>query len=352
MYDMNNLKKLGDLGKNAEAAMKAFQGLDQAALADGAIPKKYKELIAVAVALTTQCPYCLEIHKKHAEEAGATQEELAEVTFVAAALRAGAMNKENTATYIIVGAGLSGLTSAYEFMKQEETNFLVLESRNRIGGRIMTKNGIDFGAAWFQNHHQNVIDLVDDLDLQKFHQYSKGKSVLVYNSMAPAHFFESDPNAPAAYRIAGGSDAMIRNLAKDISEKIRTNTVVTELIETPEGVTLVTTTGNYYAKKVILAIPPRIATRVSYTPELSEATLSAMENTHTWMSNAIKVGLTFKTAFWREKKMSGTLIGQVGAVTELYDHNSLDGETFSLMGKKKIGQKTNTPHANKLNPFI
>ncbi len=242
------------------------------------------------------------------------------------------MNKENTATYIIVGAGLSGLTSAYEFMKQEETNFLVLESRNRIGGRIMTKNGIDFGAAWFQNHHQNVIDLVDDLDLQKFHQYSKGKSVLVYNSMAPAHFFESDPNAPAAYRIAGGSDAMIRNLAKDISEKIRTNTVVTELIETPEGVTLVTTTGNYYAKKVILAIPPRIATRVSYTPELSEATLSAMENTHTWMSNAIKVGLTFKTAFWREKKMSGTLIGQVGAVTELYDHNSLDGETFSLMG--------------------
>jgi len=242
------------------------------------------------------------------------------------------MNKENTATYIIVGAGLSGLTSAYEFMKQEETNFLVLESRDRIGGRIMTKNGVDFGATWFQNHHQNVIGMVDDLGLDKFHQYSKGKSVLVYNSMAPAHFFESDPNAPAAYRVAGGSDAMIRNLAKDISEKIRINTTLTELIETPEGVTLVTNTGRYYAKKVILTIPPRIATRISYTPELSEATHSAMESTHTWMSNAIKVGLTFKTPFWRKKNMSGTLIGQVGAVTELYDHNSLDGETSSLMG--------------------
>ena len=46
--------------------------------------------MAVAVALTTQCPYCLEIHKKHAIDAGATQEELAEATFVAAALRAGA----------------------------------------------------------------------------------------------------------------------------------------------------------------------------------------------------------------------------------------------------------------------
>ncbi len=90
MYDMNNLKKLDTLGKHAENAMKAFQSLDKEALADGAIPKKYKELIAIAVALTTQCPYCLEIHEKHAIEAGATQEELAEVTFVAAALRAGA----------------------------------------------------------------------------------------------------------------------------------------------------------------------------------------------------------------------------------------------------------------------
>ena len=90
MYDMNNLRQLGTLGTNAEQQMKAFKQLDQAALGDGAIPKKYKELIAIAVALTTQCPYCLEIHKKHAIEAGATKEELAEVTFVAAALRAGA----------------------------------------------------------------------------------------------------------------------------------------------------------------------------------------------------------------------------------------------------------------------
>lgn len=90
MYDMNNLKQLGALSKNAPNAMKAFQTLDQAALEDGVIPKKYKELIAIAVALTTQCPYCLEIHKKHAIDAGATQEELAEVTFISAALRSGA----------------------------------------------------------------------------------------------------------------------------------------------------------------------------------------------------------------------------------------------------------------------
>jgi AhpD family alkylhydroperoxidase len=90
MYDMANLEKLPELGAAAPEAMAAFQALDKAALADGAIPKKYKELMALAVALTTQCPYCLEIHRKAAVAAGATPEELAETTFVAVALRAGA----------------------------------------------------------------------------------------------------------------------------------------------------------------------------------------------------------------------------------------------------------------------
>jgi AhpD family alkylhydroperoxidase len=90
MYDMANLKKLAPLGAAAPAAMAAFQALDKAALADGVIPQKYKELMAIAVALTTQCPYCLEVHRKAAEAAGATREELAEASFVAVALRAGA----------------------------------------------------------------------------------------------------------------------------------------------------------------------------------------------------------------------------------------------------------------------
>jgi AhpD family alkylhydroperoxidase len=87
---MKNLTKLKKMGELAPAAMKAFQAFDAAALADGAIPVKYKELMAVAVALTTQCPYCIEIHGRKARQAGATEAELAETTFVAAALRAGA----------------------------------------------------------------------------------------------------------------------------------------------------------------------------------------------------------------------------------------------------------------------
>jgi AhpD family alkylhydroperoxidase len=89
MYDMNNIKKLKKFGELAPAAWEGFLAFDKAAMADGAIPARTKELMAVAVALTTQCPYCIEIHTKKAKAAGCTEAELAETTMVAAALRAG-----------------------------------------------------------------------------------------------------------------------------------------------------------------------------------------------------------------------------------------------------------------------
>lgn len=89
MYDMSNLRKLKTLGELAPAAWGGFLSFDKATMADGAIPAKLKELIAVAVALTTQCPYCIEIHSKKAKAAGCTEAEIAETVTVAAALRAG-----------------------------------------------------------------------------------------------------------------------------------------------------------------------------------------------------------------------------------------------------------------------
>ena len=90
MYSMKHLGKIKTLDANAPAAMQAFWAFDKAAMAGGAIPAKYKELMAVAVALTTQCPYCIQIHSDKAREAGASEQEISEVVAVAAALRAGA----------------------------------------------------------------------------------------------------------------------------------------------------------------------------------------------------------------------------------------------------------------------
>jgi len=90
MYSMKHLGKIKTLDANAPAAMQAFWAFDKAAMADGAIPVKYKELMALAVAFTTQCPYCIEIHSGKARKAGETDPEIAEAVTIAAALRAGA----------------------------------------------------------------------------------------------------------------------------------------------------------------------------------------------------------------------------------------------------------------------
>ena len=98
MYEMKNLRKFEKIGELAPEAFKAFKAFDQLAYKAGAVPHKYKELMAVAVALTTQCPYCIEIHTRNAKGAGATEQELAETTLVAAALRAGSAMTHGTHT--------------------------------------------------------------------------------------------------------------------------------------------------------------------------------------------------------------------------------------------------------------
>jgi len=89
-HDAADLRLLKDMRKLAPADFDAWLGLDNIVKREGgAIPRKYRELIALAVACTTQCPYCLEAHAKAARAAGASREEVAESALLAAALRAG-----------------------------------------------------------------------------------------------------------------------------------------------------------------------------------------------------------------------------------------------------------------------
>lgn len=73
----------------APGPTEAFKAFNQAVFADGALPTKAKQLIAVAVAHVTQCPYCIRGHTKAALQHGATPEEIMEAVWVAAEMRAG-----------------------------------------------------------------------------------------------------------------------------------------------------------------------------------------------------------------------------------------------------------------------
>jgi AhpD family alkylhydroperoxidase len=74
----------------APEPLKAFKAFSAAVFADGALPNVTKQLIAVAVAHTTQCPYCIKGHTAEALKQGATEQQIMEAIWVAAEMRAGA----------------------------------------------------------------------------------------------------------------------------------------------------------------------------------------------------------------------------------------------------------------------
>ena len=76
--------------KLAPEIHEAFTTFSERVFAAGALPVKTKQLIAVAAAHVTQCPYCIRGHTKAALRQGATEEEIMEAIWVAAEMRAGA----------------------------------------------------------------------------------------------------------------------------------------------------------------------------------------------------------------------------------------------------------------------
>lgn len=89
-YALDARKYYEDLKEAQPALFDAFMGLMKGVFEkQGALPQKTKELIAVAVAHATQCPYCIQSHVKAAQKAGATKDEIAEAIFIAVALRGG-----------------------------------------------------------------------------------------------------------------------------------------------------------------------------------------------------------------------------------------------------------------------
>lgn len=92
MYTRRDRAFTAELRRAAPKEFAAYSALAAEAVGrDGdAISQKYRELIAIGVALTTQCVHCLDSHVTAARRAGATEAEVAETVFVTAALRAGA----------------------------------------------------------------------------------------------------------------------------------------------------------------------------------------------------------------------------------------------------------------------
>ncbi|MDN5796877.1 MAG: carboxymuconolactone decarboxylase family protein [Intrasporangium sp.] len=104
-HDPDDMKRLREMRKAAPREYAAWMQLDGiVGIEDGAIPRKYRELIAIACAHVTQCVYCMDDHVGAAKAAGVSREELVEAALLAAALRAGAGGSHGTLALKLYGA--------------------------------------------------------------------------------------------------------------------------------------------------------------------------------------------------------------------------------------------------------
>lgn len=96
MYPESNADVARKRHELAPGPLEAFQNFSRAVFADGALPSVTKQLIAVAVAHTTQCPYCIKGHTRAALKAGASEQQIMEAIWVAAEMRAGGAYAHST----------------------------------------------------------------------------------------------------------------------------------------------------------------------------------------------------------------------------------------------------------------
>lgn len=239
---------------------------------------------------------------------------------------------------IIGGGGLSGLTLAY-LLSKKNINASIFEASDRLGGRIQTIKGtletpLELGATWFSDMHPNLLSLIDELGLQKYPQFSKGISLFQTKSFEPTQKFLVPEAENPSFRLVGGTQTLIDTLAEKLSsENIKLNTKITAIKEMEDGLLVETSNGQELkTDKLILCLPPQLATQIQFSPELPENLTQILPTVQTWMSGAIKFVLEFDKPFWRSKGYSGMLYSHAGIVVEMYDHTNFEENKFGFTG--------------------
>jgi monoamine oxidase len=222
----------------------------------------------------------------------------------------------------IIGAGLSGLYAAY--LLQEKYNITIIEARSRIGGRILSIDGLDLGPSWVWNHHENILKLIDDLGLELFEQYNSGYAL--YDERSGTKKFTSPKNDPS-FRVQGGMQKIVEKLKDKLKENvtIHLDEILKEIEYKNNKVYIKTSKNEYESKKIIFAIPPRLISQdINFTPKLELHIQDKLNNISTWMAHTSKAVISFEKDFWREKGLSGFTFSNIGPLMEIHDASTKD----------------------------
>lgn len=259
----------------------------------------------------------------------------------------------------VVGGGLSGLYAAYLLERQGITDYVLLEGREVLGGRIASidatgqavthttanTDGIDrfdMGPTWFWPGYQRELDrLMEALGLERFEQFEEGDMVVERSPEEPPVRMRGYVNSPASMRLVGGMGSLIEALRNTLAPaNIITGHRVRRLRKHDGHIALESEdvaghVSAWQAEHALLALPPRLVdSSIVFEPALPASLAQQWRETGTWMAPQAKYVAIYDTPFWREQGLSGEGRSARGPLGEIHDASMPVGSAalFGFLG--------------------
>ncbi|PYE36636.1 flavin monoamine oxidase family protein [Psychrobacter fozii] len=266
---------------------------------------------------------------------------------------------------VIVGGGLSGLYAAF-LLEQKGIDYMLIEARDRLGGRITvakssvaqnassqsinrekSNDGFDLGPSWFWPEYQpQLSSLIETLNLTRFAQFEEGDMMVERGASELPIRAQGYQSSPPSMRLVGGLTALTDALyARLDAKRIVTGQTVRRLTKTGHHIKIDSEYGSehinagqiitYQAQHVLLALPPRLAvSNIVFEPALPQDLAIEWRETATWMAPHAKYVAVYDSPFWRDNGLSGAARSAIGPLTEIHDASSEKGEgaVFGFFG--------------------
>lgn len=251
----------------------------------------------------------------------------------------------------IVGAGLTGLALARQLHLQG-LHVAVFDARSRAGGRILTDvpaqggAAVDLGGSWYWPETEpRITALIESLGLRSFAQPDTGVVLNLLDASRAPEPLGTEGIHGGARRLSGGMQQLVRTLVGHLPEgTLQLDRQLISLHDHGDHVALclkgstpgtqgnVTSLSHVQARRVVLAMPPRlIAQGIQFTPALPAFTLDAMNAVSTWMAREAKSFARYAQPFWLQQGWSGSaFVGHVQAVLrEVWDASDEHGAALA-----------------------
>lgn len=257
----------------------------------------------------------------------------------------------------IIGAGLSGVYAGFLLEKYGITDYVILEARDSIGGRIIdypvysenpdpetyTEDSVfDLGPSWFWPEFQpDLAKLLNELEIEHYPQYEDGDMLIERSATAEPIRYPAYQSAPESRRIHGGMGKIVQTLASKLTsnDRILLNSAVKKITthtaddtvyieyESPSSSEIFTVQSQY----LLFAMPPRLIEKsIEFVPALPVETANQWQSTSTWMAPHAKYFAIFDKPFWREQNLSGDSRSSIGPLVEIRDASIPEGKAALL----------------------